>query len=85
MPIRLTVSTPDGDAFDGEVDHFVVPAAEGSMAVFPRHAPIVALLKPGDAAFHVGGDRRIWELGEGVLEGGRDGALIVVSSARCVQ
>ena len=72
-PVRPPAATP---ALDSTKDVTVE---------VPRHAPIVALLKPGDAAFHVGGDRRIWELGEGVLEVRRDGALIVVSSARCVQ
>lgn len=45
--IKISVVTPDGKIFEGEVDFISVPAKSGSMGILPRHVPIVAQLKTG--------------------------------------
>ncbi len=45
--IKITVVTPEGKVFEGEVDFISIPAKSGSMGVLPRHVPIVAQLKIG--------------------------------------
>ena len=84
MTLRVVVSAPDGDALDCAADHVVVPAVDGEMAIYPGHAPIVALLKPGVARFVLGETTQRWALSEGVVEF-RDGtATIVVTNAKAV-
>ena len=41
----VSLVTPEGPAFDGEVEMMIVPGADGEIGVLARHAPLVALLK----------------------------------------
>ena len=43
----VSLVTPEGAAFEGEVEMLVVPGADGEIGVLARHAPLVALLKAG--------------------------------------
>src|SRR5680860_526229 len=45
--IKITVVTPEGKVFEGDVDFISVPAKSGSMGILPKHIPIVAQLKTG--------------------------------------
>jgi F-type H+-transporting ATPase subunit epsilon len=45
--IKITVVTPEGKIFEGDVDFISVPAKSGSMGILPRHVPIIAQLKIG--------------------------------------
>jgi F-type H+-transporting ATPase subunit epsilon len=45
--IKITVVTPEGKVFEGDVDFISVPAKSGSMGILPRHIPIIAQLKIG--------------------------------------
>jgi F-type H+-transporting ATPase subunit epsilon len=45
--IKITVVTPEGKVFEGDVDFISVPAKSGSMGILPRHVPIIAQLKIG--------------------------------------
>jgi F-type H+-transporting ATPase subunit epsilon len=45
--IKITVVTPEGMVFEGDVDFISVPAKSGSMGILPRHVPIIAQLKTG--------------------------------------
>ena len=47
MPITCRVVTPDKTYFEGEAEHIVVPAWDGELAVYPRHAPLIARLGHG--------------------------------------
>ena len=43
----MSLVTPEGPAYEGEVEMLVVPGADGEIGVLARHAPLVALLKAG--------------------------------------
>jgi F-type H+-transporting ATPase subunit epsilon len=43
----VSLVTPEGPAYEGEVEMLVVPGADGEIGVLARHAPLVALLKAG--------------------------------------
>ena len=43
----VSLVTPEGAAYEGEVEMLVVPGADGEIGVLARHAPLVALLKAG--------------------------------------
>ena len=49
----LSLVTPDGAVFEGEVEMLIVPGAAGEIGVLARHAPLVATLKAGSTRVHV--------------------------------
>jgi F-type H+-transporting ATPase subunit epsilon len=44
---HFELASPERLVFSGEVEHVVVPGAEGDFGVLANHAPIVAVLRPG--------------------------------------
>src|SRR5438094_1588473 len=54
MPRTRRVVTPDPAYFEGEAEHVVVPAWDGELAVYPRHAPLIARLGHGVLRVHTG-------------------------------
>ena len=43
----VSLVTPDGPVFEGEVEMLIVPGADGEIGVLARHAPLIAMLKAG--------------------------------------
>ncbi|HVY85311.1 MAG TPA: F0F1 ATP synthase subunit epsilon [Caulobacterales bacterium] len=63
MADKLTFAlvSPEREVFQGEVDHVVVPGAEGEFGVSPQHAPVMSVIKPGALrVFNDGAERRIF-------------------------
>jgi F-type H+-transporting ATPase subunit epsilon len=59
--LNFALVSPEREVFHGEVDHVVVPGAEGEFGVSPNHAPVMSVVKPG--ALRVisdGAERRIF-------------------------
>ena len=46
-PFRLTVSSPDGNKFEGDVVQFTVRGTEGELAVLAGHIPFVTSVIKG--------------------------------------
>lgn len=51
--LSLTVSTPDGDAFAGEVMALTLRGSDGDLAVLPGHIPFITTVKAGKVALHM--------------------------------
>ena len=47
MALQLTVVTPEGQAFDGQVEQVVLPGAEGDFGVLAEHERFLSALRPG--------------------------------------
>jgi F-type H+-transporting ATPase subunit epsilon len=81
----ISLVTPDGPAFEGEVEMIVVPGADGEIGVLARHAPLIAMLKAGSTRIHVHRGRRedIHEFatGPGFFKVEQDRALALVDDA----
>ncbi len=45
--LNFALVSPEREVFHGEVDHVVVPGAEGEFGVLPNHAPVMSTLLPG--------------------------------------
>ena len=45
--LAFALVSPERELFHGEVEHVVVPGSEGEFGVSPRHAPVMAVIKPG--------------------------------------
>jgi F-type H+-transporting ATPase subunit epsilon len=80
---EVSLVTPDGSVFDGEVEMLIVPGADGEIGVLARHAPLVALLKAGSTRVHVrrGQDVREFATGPGFFKIEQDRALALVDDA----
>src|SRR5881275_219631 len=78
----LSLTTPDGPAFDGEAVMVIVPGAAGEIGVLARHAPLVAMLKAGSTRVHLGdGEVREFATGPGFFQVLEDRAIALVDDA----
>ena len=80
----VSLVTPEGAAFEGEVEMLVVPGADGEIGVLARHAPLVALLKAGSTRVYK--DRSTEDVlefatGPGFFKVEQDRALALVDDA----
>jgi F-type H+-transporting ATPase subunit epsilon len=80
----LSLVTPDGAAFEGEVEMLIVPGDAGEIGVLARHAPLVAMLKAGSTRVYR--DRSTQDVlefatGPGFFKVEQDRALALVDDA----
>ncbi len=79
----VSLVTPDGPVFEGEVEMLIVPGADGEIGVLARHAPLIAMLKAGSTRVHVtrGKDVQEFATGPGFFKVEQDRALALVDDA----
>ena len=53
---QLTIATPDGNQFQGEVVGLFVRGAEGDLAVFAGHVPFITSVQAGQCRIHLPDD-----------------------------
>ena len=57
----FSLVAPTRELFHGEVDQVDVPGTEGNFGVLPRHAPVMAMIRPGALRIvNDGTERRIF-------------------------
>ncbi len=80
----LSLVTPDGAAFEGEVEMLIVPGDAGEIGVLARHAPLVAMLKAGSTRIYRDRDTQDvleFATGPGFFKVEQDRALALVDDA----
>jgi F-type H+-transporting ATPase subunit epsilon len=79
----VSLVTPDGPVFEGEVEMLIVPGADGEIGVLARHAPLIAMLKAGSTRVHVKRETEVQEFatGPGFFKVEQDRALALVDDA----
>ena len=80
----LSLVTPDGVAFEGEVEMLIVPGDAGEIGVLARHAPLVAMLKAGSTRIYRDRDSQDvleFATGPGFFKVEQDRALALVDDA----
>jgi F-type H+-transporting ATPase subunit epsilon len=70
-PFHLTVSSPDGNLFDGEVVQFTVRGTEGELAILAGHVPFITSVVKGKCD--------LWSDEDTKQEAFSDGGLLCVS------
>jgi F-type H+-transporting ATPase subunit epsilon len=81
---ELSLVTPEGPAFEGEVEMLVVPGNAGEIGVLARHAPLVAMLKAGSTRIYRDRDSEDiveFATGPGFFKVEQDRALALVDDA----
>lgn len=84
MPtFHMTLYTPEGEAFNGEVESLEAPGRQGRFGVLAHHAPMIVALQRGILKARDGGQDLYFVTGEGVLEisGGNVTVLVDTASA----
>jgi F-type H+-transporting ATPase subunit epsilon len=79
----VSLVTPDGPVFEGEVEMLIVPGADGEIGVLARHAPLIAMLKAGSTRVHLKRETEVREFatGPGFFKVEQDRALALVDDA----
>ena len=80
----LSLVTPEGAAFEGEVEMLIVPGDAGEIGVLARHAPLVAMLKAGSTRIYRDRDTEDvleFATGPGFFKVEQDRALALVDDA----
>lgn len=76
----LTVVSEQGDRFSGPVDHLSVPGVQGSLGLYPGHAPLLSRLKPGVLKItHPDGEIEMMMLEGGLIEVQPTGVTILAN------
>ncbi len=84
----VEVLTPEGLAFEGEVEMVSTRTSVGSIGVLANHAPLMAMLEPTELKLYEsgsenapGGDSIRFAQGEGYLQVVDNSALLIVEDA----
>ncbi len=81
---EVSLVTPEGAAFEGEVEMVIVPGEAGEIGVLARHAPLVAMLKAGSTRIYrdrSSDDVVEFATGPGFFKVEQDRALALVDDA----
>ena len=77
----LTISTPEGNAFDGEAVMISVRGTEGQLAVMAGHIPFVTSVKPCECKMETeDGEVRLGRTGGGILNVSHDKVTLLSGS-----
>ncbi len=80
--IHVSLITPMGMVFEGEVDSLMAPGCEGFFGVLPGHAPMAVALRKGPLTIKQERKERRYALNGGILEvNKKTGVLILCDEA----
>jgi len=52
--IHVDVVSAEESIFSGEADFVVLPGEAGELGIYPRHAPLITRIKPGEVRINMG-------------------------------
>jgi F-type H+-transporting ATPase subunit epsilon len=79
--LRLELATPTRLVVSTEAEEVVVPGADGYFGVLPGHAPLLALVGPGEVTYRTGRAERYLAVSGGFAEVGPDHVTILAETA----
>ncbi len=74
--LKLKVLSPERTVLDTECDYVTLPASDGQITVYPRHAPLYTLISHGEVVAHT--KNGVVSLGVGTGFANITGAQVVV-------
>ncbi len=80
---RLTfeIVTAERIVYSDEVDIVIAPSVDGQIAILPQHAPLMAMLEPGELLVRKDGDEQPMFVSGGFLEVQSDKVTILADTA----
>jgi F-type H+-transporting ATPase subunit epsilon len=80
--VNVSVLTPEGEVFSGEVQQLSTRTAVGEIGILANHVPVLARLRPTELRLHMpDGDVRRWAQAEGWLQVFANRATVLVGEA----
>ena len=67
--IQVDIASAEGELFSGPATVVFAPASQGDLGIYPRHAPLLTLLKAGEVRVQMpDGQEQFFFVGGGALE-----------------
>ncbi len=66
--IHVDIVSAEGQIFSGEATRLFVPGSQGELGIYPRHAPLLTTLAPGEVRVESDGHEEHFYVGGGALE-----------------
>jgi len=76
---QLSIITPNGKVFDGQVESIVATGMDGSLGVLAGHTPLVVALKNGPLKVKTPTAEKFYAVSKGILEVGRQNHVFILS------
>ena len=80
MPLELTIVTPSGRAYRGDVDSVVLPGSEGDFGVLPGHERFLTALRVGETQIRTGNQTLYAASGAGFADVAAESVTVMVDS-----
>jgi F-type H+-transporting ATPase subunit epsilon len=80
MPLDLTIVTPSGRAYRGDVDSVVLPGSEGDFGVLPGHERFLTALRVGEIQIRAGNQTLVATCGEGFADVSAEQVAVMVDA-----
>ena len=84
MSYSLKIMTPQGVAFEGEVDSLSVPGDNGYFGVLSSHAQMVSAIGTGVLKLENAGNIQYFVISGGVAEVNKDGTILLADIVKKV-
>jgi F-type H+-transporting ATPase subunit epsilon len=65
--LKLTVVSPEGELYSGEVDMVLAPGIDGQLGILPNHAPLITQLATGELRVSVGDEQYYFAIHGGFM------------------
>jgi F-type H+-transporting ATPase subunit epsilon len=66
--MNMTIATPEGILFEGQVESAKFPGTSGSFMVLPMHAPLISSLTVGKVIYTMQGEQKEMHIQGGFVE-----------------
>ncbi len=85
-PIRFEFVAQTGRVFEDDVDMVIAPGADGILGILPRHAPLMAVIQPGEVVVKQAGQPdRYFAVGGGFIEVRPDKVVLLARSGEAAE
>lgn len=79
--LKITVVTPNGTLYDGEVDYVVIDGNAGQMGILENHVPVVVPVKEGFLKLVKGETEVFYYLSGAILEDKQNVVTVIAQEA----
>ena len=81
MPLAVQIVTAERSVLEDVVDMVVAPGSEGVLGILPHHAPLIAILKPGELRLKKGSGEVAIAVYGGIMQVEPDRVRILADAA----
>ena len=79
--LKLEVITPEKVALRDESTSIIIPGIDGTLGIWPNHAPLLAGLKPGAVTYKSGNGDKVLAVAGGFIEVANNTVTIIAPAA----